>query len=176
MMQDFLAGAIMCAMMVLTTSTNAKTLSDQDSTMKTVTAGKFTFCYKIDGPNLVAMVSYPTTGWVSVGFNPVKAMKGACIIMGAVEQGKALVSEQFGTGLFSHKSVTELGGKNVLVASDCVVKDAVATLSFTLPLNSGDSKHVKIVPGDETTIIFAAGKTSDMSKKHMDKKKITVTF
>jgi hypothetical protein len=176
MIKNALMLFIACAILTCAVSTSAKTLADNDSTMKTVAANKFLFCYKIDGPNLVAMVSYPTSGWVSVGFNPKKVMKDASIIIGAVVQGTALVSEQFGTGMFSHKQVTEVGGKNILLAGDCTIKDGVTTLSFTMPLDSGDSKHAKIVPGQAVKVIFAAGKTSDIGKKHSDTEKITMTF
>jgi hypothetical protein len=143
--------------------------SPQDkSAFSTVKAGKFVFLYKADGQNLVGKVSYPTAGWVGVGFNPVKMMKGANFILGALAEGKAAVSDEFGTSNTSHAPDSTLGGKNNIVEGNVAVENGIMTLSFTIPLNSGDDKDAALEKGKPIRVIFAAGKKADIRKIHSD--------
>jgi len=148
----------------------------KDTTFKTVKAGKFTFSYKIDGKNLAATVSCKTQGWIAVGFNPKSIMQGANLIMGSVVDGKALLSDEFGTDTYSHKPDTAIGGKNNIISGDCTQASGVTTLSFTIPLDSGDPMDVKLVPGSKVKLIFATGATNDIRKKHKDDASITITL
>ena len=63
-------------------------------------AGKFSFTYKIDGTNLAGTLTYPTIGWVAVGFNPTRVMNNATIIIGAEVDGKASVGMSSVPGCF----------------------------------------------------------------------------
>jgi hypothetical protein len=132
----------------------------------TVKEGKFVFSYKIDGPDLVAEVSYPGAGWVAVGFNPTSMMKGANFIIGALVDGKSVVSDEFGDTKYSHKPDTALGGKNSIIKSKCWVDKGVLTVSFTIPLNSGDDKDVVLEKGKKVKLIFAEGKKPDFRSIH----------
>jgi hypothetical protein len=147
-----------------------------DTAMKTVTSGKFIFSYKVDGQKLVAKLTCPSTGWVAVGFNPKSVMKGAGFIIGAVVDGKPVISEEFGTGMFEHKPIAGLGGKNVLVAGDCTLENETATLSFTMPLSTKDGMHPDLAAGKKVRLIFATGGSGDMTKKHKTKGSKTITL
>lgn len=141
-----------------------------------VKSDSFVFSYRISEKNLVAKVSYPTTGWVAIGFNPGKVMKGANIIMGTRINNVAVLSDEYGTGWFSHKPDTTIGGKNNISSGDCVIDNGVMTILFTIPLNSGDDKDGSIERGKPTKIMFAAGKKNDLKSKHTVVSKTTVTF
>jgi hypothetical protein len=158
------------------TAPDSLVTKSKDTTFKTVTAGKFTFSYKIDGKNLVATVSCKTQGWIAVGFNPKNVMQGANLIMGSVVDGKALLSDEFGTDMFSHKPDTAIGGKNNIISGDCTQASGVTTLSFTIPLDSGDPKDAKLVSGSKVKLIFATGATNDIKKKHNNDAAITITL
>jgi hypothetical protein len=154
----------------------ADSLAVKDTAMKISTVDKFTFCYKIEGADLKATVSYPTAGWVAVGFNPKTVMKDAHIILGAVINGKPSVIEEFGTGMFSHKPVASVFGKTELISSDCSIESGHTTVLFSIPLESANGKIAKIVAGRETKVIFAAGASDDIQKKHVHIAKKTITF
>jgi hypothetical protein len=143
---------------------------------KTIIANKFIFKYKIEGQNLSAEVSYPTTGWVAIGFKPAKRMKGANFIIGYVDKGKSVVSDEYGVAETVHRPDIEIGGKNDLIKSDCKTDSGVTTLSFTIPLNSGDSKDVELKAGEATTVIFSAGKTKNTETKHSAIGRAIITF
>jgi hypothetical protein len=143
---------------------------------KQVASGKFTFKYMLHGDKLMAEVSYPTTGWVAVGFNPTKKMKDANFIIGYADGAKSVVDDQFGDGAVSHKPDTLLGGTYNLSETKASEKDGITTIAFTMPLNSGDPRDGVIEKGKPTALIFGAGKRDDLTSKHSDIAKTTVTF
>ena len=169
------AAAIVCIFAVFTFAQDSATASKPPA-MKTVTTGKFAFNYRIDGANLVATVSCKTKGWIAVGFNPKNVMQNANLILGTVIDGKPVVSDEFGDGMFSHAPDTTIGGKNNIIAGDCTQANGVTTLSFTIPLDSGDPKDTKLAPGSKVKLIFATGATSDIKKKHKDDATTTITL
>jgi hypothetical protein len=158
------------------TAEDSKAASDPAAAVKTITAQEFTFQHRIDGDNLVASVSCPTAGWVAVGFNPTTFMSGARLIMGCVKDGQPVIEQDYGTGWFSHREVSSLGGKNSIVAADCKSENGVVTLSFTTPLESGGAKDTAIVLGKPTRLIFATGKGTDFKEKHVSNAKTKVVF
>ena len=170
------AATALCLAAVFTFGQDSAAATSKEPPMKTVIAGKFTFNYRIDGANLVARVSCKTNGWIAVGFNPKAAMQGANLILGSVIDGKAVVSDEFGDGMFTHAPDTVLGGTNNIIAGDCTQANGVTTLSFTIPLDSGDPKDVKLVPGAKVKLIFATGATNDIKKKHKDDATKTITL
>jgi len=132
--------------------------------------------YYVDGANLVGTLSYATTGWVGVGINPTKKMADADFIIGYAGEGTEVVQDHFGAGTVKHKPDEELGGKNTIVKAECVEKDGVTTLWFTIPLNSGDSKDVVLEKGKEYPVIFGAGRKDDTTSKHSAVAKATINL
>nr|CAI78689.1 hypothetical protein [uncultured Gammaproteobacteria bacterium] len=138
--------------------------------VKTITIKKFTFSYSIDGANLSAKVSFPTRGWVAVGFSPKKRMLGANIIIGSISPegpDKGIrIDDQYGIAPTRHKPDAEIGGENNIIDGSAIEENGTTTIFFTIPLDSRDSADTPLVPGTETTVIFAAGKQEDLSAKH----------
>jgi hypothetical protein len=143
---------------------------------KTVKAGKFTFSYTVAGKNLSATLSYPANGWVAVGFNPKNVMQDANFIMGTIVNGKAILSDEFGDGMFSHVADTAVGGASNIISGDVRQDSGVTTMTFVIPLDSGDPKDSKLTPGQKIKLIFANGTTNDIRKKHKNDAKITITL
>lgn len=148
----------------------------QDTEFKTVAAKDFTFRYRVEDDNLEAKVSYPTKGWVAIGFNSIKKMKGANFIIGCNKEGEEIVGDHFGVSPIRHKADTLIGGKNNLIEPSCTEEDGKTTLSFTIPLNSGDEKDGVLKQGEENKVIFAAGKKDNLKTKHFTLAKTKVVF
>ena len=143
---------------------------------KTVAVKDFTFSFKVEDGDLTAKVSYPTNGWVAIGFNSIKKMKGANLIIGCNKESEEIVGDHFGVSPIRHKADTLIGGKNNLTESSCTEKDGKTTLSFTIPLNSGDEKDGVLKKGEENKVIFAAGKKDNLKSKHFALAKTKVVF
>jgi len=139
---------------------------DQKAVPVADTAGAFSFSYTIKNNALSFTVSYPGDCWVAVGFNPGWVMKNANIVIGTIVNGASMVSDEFGDGMFSHKPDTLLKGTNDLISGTCSVQNNVTTLTFSIPLNSGDKKDCLLESGKTVKLIFAAGQSTDKKKKH----------
>ncbi len=137
---------------------------------------KFQFSYKVEADRLVCRVSYPTDGWVAVGFNPVKMMLGANFILGCVSAGKPTVSDEFGASETSHSPDTANGGKYDVSEADIITDKGTTTMSFSIPLNSGDVKDAVLEKGKPIKVIFAAGKKPDLKTGHNALGKTTITL
>ncbi|MBD3392937.1 MAG: hypothetical protein GF418_12600 [Chitinivibrionales bacterium] len=136
----------------------------------------FVFEHYIKDGRLHGTLSYPTKGWIAVGFKPVKRMKDANIIMGYADGDDFVVSDQFGTGTTSHKPDSAIGGTDDVLQGSCSEKNGVTSMWFVIPLDSGDEKDRKLTPGETVPVIFAAGKKDSFHFKHgkVASKKITL--
>jgi len=150
--------------------------STKTAVPKSVTAQDFSFTYSLDDKNLTGKVTHKGTGWLAIGFKPTTVMKNANIILGTLVDGHSVVVDQFGSGMFSHEADTVLSGQNNLVSSELTESNGVTVLTFTIPLNSGDSKDVILKAGETIKVIFAAGKSWDAEKKHIDDAKVKITL
>jgi len=120
------------------------------------------FAWTIQGDEIHVQLSAKTEGWVAVGFDPIDAMEGANIIIGAVKDGKVKIEDHFGDRKRGHSSDEELGGKNDVKNPVGTEEKGITTVSFTIPLNSGD-KYDKPIPADgkgKVMLAYGAGKDS----------------
>ncbi len=122
------------------------------------------FSWTIEEENIHVMVSAETTGWVGIGFGPESAMMGANIIIGAVKEGKVKIEDHYGARKRGHKSDKKLGGKNNVINPSGTEVDGITTISFTLPLNTGDEWDKPIDPAGITRVILAHGAGKDSFK------------
>ena len=138
--------------------------------------GKMQFEWKVDGSNLNIYLKAKTKGWVGVGFNPKKMMKGANILIGRVKGGKASVRDDYGTSRDKHKSDKKVGGKkNVTNISGSEI-GGVTELKFTIPLDSGDLKDTPIDVNKDIKMIFSFGNSDSYRLGHKYFKTITVNL
>jgi hypothetical protein len=142
-----------------------------------IKAQNMTFFWKVDGSNLNVKMSAPTKGWVGIGFNPSDEMKDAKFVLGYVKDGKAILSDEFGTGVSKHEAVEDLGGKSDVTLVGGSEEGGVTTLEFILPLIAKDTKGGKIDPAADTVVLLAYGPDHDSFKmKHKFRTKITVNL
>ena len=113
--------------------------------------------WEIDGNAVTVTASAPTTGWVAVGFDPSAAMKDANIVIGYVEEDVLYISDEWGSGHISHSSDTELGGTDNVTGISGIESNGTTEISFSIPLDSGDSYDTTLIQGSTHKIILAYG-------------------
>ncbi len=123
--------------------------------------GPVNFFWKIDAGRLHVRLSAVTTGWVGIGFNPVRKMKGADFILGMVDQGRVMVTDDFGTGSFNHKHDASLGGKNDFTNVFGREENGITEIGFSIPLDSGDATDTVLTAKGDTVILLAHGSGPD---------------
>ncbi len=111
----------------------------------------------VEGNNLAVQLNGPTTGWVAVGFEPTAAMKDADIIIGYVEDGTLFLRDDFGDGHISHSPDTELGGTDDVTGISGTEEGQITSISFSIPLDSGDGYDRQLTPGSTVKVILAYG-------------------
>jgi hypothetical protein len=118
----------------------------------------------------------PTSGWVSIGFNPSNGMKDAEYILGYVQGGNTVVRQDFGTGRFSHKAVTDLGWNQSITVVSGIEAGSVTTVVFRLPLQWGESYGTVFKQGETYKVLLAYGPDNrdDFTSKH--RKRTTSSF
>ncbi|MFA6682094.1 MAG: DOMON domain-containing protein [Sphaerochaeta sp.] len=119
-------------------------------------------------------MSAPTTGWISLGFNPTRWMKDADYILAYVENGQIYISDEFGTGITSHKSDVSLGGKESAKAISFVEEAKKTTITFSLPLNSGDQYDTVFVEGEECKVLAVYATSKNFKSKHKKRSSIDI--
>jgi hypothetical protein len=129
---------------------------------KVITSEGITLKWKADTLDLLHVkVSATTRGWVAVGFGPTDKMKDANFIIGYVEAGNVRIRDDFGTGQFSHASDTSLGGTDDVTNKEGTETNGNTEISFTVPLDSGDSYDRALAVGQSYLVILAHGSDND---------------
>jgi len=149
------------------------TLDDEEIESDVIVSGEYsetaksgiTLKWRIidNGANLEVVVTAPTTGWVSAGFDPTMQMKDANIIIGYVTGGEVRLRDDFGSAPIMHDADTSLGGTDNILSSHGSESGGMTEIAFTIPLDSGDSRDRKLVSGESYTVILAYGNDNDDS-------------
>ena len=127
----------------------------------TINAKEISFSWKIDKDTIHIKLSGKTDGWVGIGFNPEKKMKGANFILGMIKRGKVKITDHFGNGIRSHRSDKKLGGKSHIKNKRGSEVSGVTEVMFSIPLNSGDRYDKLINPSGNTIVFLALGAGRD---------------
>jgi hypothetical protein len=114
-----------------------------------VTAAGVDFQWTIEGPVMHAKMSARTLGWVAVGFNRRKELKGTRLVMGNVREGKVMVEEHIADPP-QHGPKTAIGGRSGVLAQSGAELDGVTSIEFTLTLDTGD----EFVPLEQGEVYF----------------------
>jgi hypothetical protein len=125
---------------------------------------KISFHWEVEGTFLHVKLVAKTTGWVGIGFNPSEAMKDANFILGYVKNGKAKITDDYGTSYTKHQKDSKLGGQ--INVSNLAGKEENGTteIRFTIPLNSGDPQDKPMSIDTETIVLLAYGAGRDSFK------------
>jgi len=97
----------------------------------------------------------PGTGYVSIGFDPVRRMEGANFIIGYVEDGVGYFRDDFGTEPTVHMADVDRGGMDHIVSSAGSEWVDRTILEFMIPLDSGDESDKLLIPGNTYTVLLA---------------------
>jgi hypothetical protein len=133
-----------------------------------VTVDGITLAWLPDGANLQVEVTAPSTGWVAAGFDPTTGMQDANIIIGYQIDTLTVIRDDWGNSPSTHRADTLLGGTDDILAYDGSENQGSTTLSFTIPLDSGDSFDKPLMMDSTYTVAlgYAADGGDDFSAPH----------
>ena len=149
-----------------------------DDGFKTTTAGGITLKWKVEGDDLQVKVSAATTGWVAVGFDPANRMQGANFIIGYVSGDDVFIRDDYGSGPTAHLSDTSAGGSDDVTDEGGTEADGTTEITFTIPLDSGDSLDRVLVEGSSYTVLLGRGPNGadNFTAQHGARTSTTITI
>ncbi|MBD3285948.1 PKD domain-containing protein [candidate division WOR-3 bacterium] len=151
----------------------------EDVEYRQITENGITLKWKTDNDNLYVIISAATTGWVSVGFDPLgENHKDANIIIGYVKEGIPWVEDHFGTGQLEHAADTSLGGTDDVFNVTGTEEAGITQISFGIPLDSGDDYDKKLIVGESYKVILAHGPdgSDDFVSRHLKTVIVSITI
>ena len=116
--------------------------------------GKIEIHWRNDAGSLWVAVRGKTTGWVAVGFDPDKHMKGANFLLAYVQDDSTIFRDDYGSARFKHQPDTALGGKDSILECRGEEEEGMTTVEFKIPLDSGDQYDKLLKPKQEYTILL----------------------
>jgi len=150
---------------------------DEDG-FKTKTAGGVTLKWKVEDSDLLVKVSASTTGWVAVGFDPTSRMQNANIIIGYVSGGEVFIRDDYGSGLTAHQADVTGGGTDDVTDKAGTETGGATEITFSIPLDSGDTRDRPLVEGNTYTVLLARGTNGvdNFTTEHGAKTPTTITI
>jgi len=129
--------------------------------------GNLEIYWKNDAEFLYMALKGNATGWLSVGFEPEQWMKNADTIMGMVENGKAVVLDEFSTGNYGpHTPDIQLGGSDDILEYGGKEQNGQTIIEFKRKLNTGDKFDEAFVSGQKVSVIWAMADADADRQKH----------
>lgn len=130
----------------------------------------------VSNQTITFTLSAPTAGWVAIGFDPGFIMKGADLKIGYVNKSGTYVEDHFANGWASHKSDEKLGGTKDISDVSGLETGTTTTITFTIPLNSGDEYDYDLSTGEEVEVMLAYGENDTITKKHQKHAEVEISF
>lgn len=122
---------------------------------KTTVEG-FTLEWRTNSDTLDLRLSYRTTGWIAVGFGTAGEMEGSDIYIGYVaDDGTVTVVDSFGSSPQTHTPDIDEGGQDNVTNVAGETSRRSTTISFTIPLDSGDPRDIVYAEGRTYQVIIA---------------------
>lgn len=151
--------------------------ADQGSPL-VYTADGVTLTMRLEPDSIHISLSAPTTGWVSVGFEPSRVMKDADIYIGYVADGVPRLRDDFGTGNTSHAPDTTLGGESSFSNLHGTESEGVTSISFTIARDSGDRFDKVLAAGRSYKVLLGYGPngSDDFTTYHRWVKSVELTL
>ncbi len=134
------------------------------------------FEWQVEGSDLRVKMSAPTTGWVRVGFNTVRAQHLANMIVAWVDADGVHVQDRYATDPPYIEPDTMLGGQDDARAVSGQEADGRTQVELTLPLDSGDAYDLAMKPGQTIYLILSYAESDDLDAPSTVRTAVEITL
>ena len=163
MKKFFLYGGLLCLPILLFFAATAQNV---------IQAGKMVFEYQMENDSLAINIKAPTKGWLGVGFNAKNDIVGSDLLQFSVRNKKAICSDQFVVGFQDHPEDAVLGGSSNISLLDAQEKNGWTSISFKIPLYSGDRFDFQHQSGKDCWLILAYSLDDDFNHHSVMRKHV----
>lgn len=121
---------------------------------------------------LFGELSAPTDGWIAVGFNAEKSLRGTYFVMAAVSTASFHAEEHIAI-VPQHKRIAELGWSETLVRLSSSYTNGRSQISFSIAANPDLQHGIALWQGAQTHMMLAWSHESDFNhhsawRQHFD--------
>jgi len=130
--------------------------------------GNFVIYWRVEGDAVHFAMVGKTSGWVSLGLGPGKAMKDADMYIGWVTNGgEVFLVDAYSTGAVGpHPPDTDLGGTDDILAYGGIESNGFTVIEFKRLLVTGDRYDKNIPAYGRVNIIWATGPSDGFNTMH----------
>ncbi len=134
---------------------------------KTISKNNMNIHWHFENDRVHFKINAPTSGWIAIGFNPNKGIKGSYLLMARVKNGKAEVVEHYTLSPGNYKSLESLGEKDLVENVKGEELKNFSEVEFSLPINSKTKYRYKLNPGMDYNLIMAFSRDDDFKHHSM---------
>lgn len=136
-------------------------LTAQKQTEKKISVNGMQVSWEFQQDRICFIMSAPTDGWVTIGFNETKNMTGAYLLMGRVKNAKSEVVEHFTISPGYYVTVDSLGGAAQIADVSGTQKGKNTLLRFSLPVEAKSKYQKNLSEGEKYIMILAYSRDDD---------------
>lgn len=123
--------------------------------------------WTIDDEYLYMALKGDTTGWVSIGFDPLEWKKYADVVIGYVDGDEVVVDDQHIIDIYGpHISDEDLGGNFDILEFGGLEREGQTVIEFKRRLDTGDEFDTVIKPDQDLSIVWSMSNSDDLQHKH----------
>ena len=166
---------VMMVAMAMVVAGGGKEEASVEAVGRSVSVGEnWGFSWSFSEQEIIFDLTAPTTGWIAIGFNPERMMRGANYILAYVEQDQVHIRDDYGTGLTSHDADVNIGGTQDVRLISGSQTDGETTVRFALPRQSADAYDTDFIPGETYTVLLAYGGSNANNFTSMHRRRTSV--
>ncbi|MEM9078443.1 MAG: DOMON domain-containing protein [Bacteroidota bacterium] len=128
---------------------------------QTLKASGIAFTYEVVGDSLECQLNAPTNGWIGVGFNDKNSIVGSDLLLFNIVDGIPSCTDLFVKGIGSPVRDDKNGGKNTINLRGGIERKSYTSITFSIPLDSGDPNDFLLLPNKEAWLILAFSVNDD---------------
>ena len=121
---------------------------------QSVAAGGMHFAWRHADDRLIATLTAPTAGWLAVGFNEERRLRGTRFVIAHVSAGTAH-AELHLAQVPHHRNIIDLGGSPDLDVLEHDYREGISRLVVSLPSSGSGPHSLALRPGVEFHVMLA---------------------
>ena len=168
--RQFLQGTLMVASGLTASSSSLPAIAEEQA--RRIIDDHVEFSWKHKADRLFGELSAPTAGWIAVGFNERRTLKGTRFVIAAVSTSPIRAEEHIAL-VPDHRNVSALGLPPALDHVSGSYSQGLSRLEFSLPHQFPEHPALQLAPGASPHLMLAWSQDADFThhsawRRHYD--------
>lgn len=117
--------------------------------------------WKIEQSQIIFQMKAPTNGWVAIGINEQRGLKGTNLIMGNIINEHCTLSDRYIVGIGNHKPVESIGGQSHIHVLSAEEAGGNTLIQFSVRMDASDDYHYQLREGKPVKLLMAYSQEDD---------------